>query len=106
MVNKILSGAGVIKDKTYRETLCLKPPRETYAVYLDSVNRRGGDTVNLIKEHDYSIELYEYAPDPEAEARIEAQFDAYGIEYTKQSRYWIQSEQLYQVVYDFSFIEK
>lgn len=106
MVNKILTGAGFVLNKTYRETRFLKPPRETYAVYNDSKQERGADYVNCIAEHDASIELYEYAPDPEAEKRIEDQFDVNGIEYTKQSRYWIHDEQLYQVIYDFNYIEK
>lgn len=106
MVNKILTGAGFISDETYRETRFIDPPDTTYAVYSESRNRRGADNLNLLTEHEITIELYEYRPDPEAEARIEAQFDALGIEYIKQPRYYIQDEQLYQVIYEFSYIEK
>ncbi len=106
MVNTILTSAGFVLNETYREARFLTPPKTTYAVYNDAINRRGGDNINLISQHDVSIELYEHKPDPEAEKAIEAQLDAWGIEYDKQPRYWIQEEQLYQVVYDFTYHQK
>lgn len=106
MVKRVLTGAGFVEGKTFKETRFLKPPKTTYAVYMDSFTRRGADGLNLIKDHDYTIELYSYTPDPEAEARIEAILDELGLEYDKDDRYWIQEEQLYQVVYTFRFIEK
>ena len=106
MVKKVLTGAGFEEGKTFKETRFLKPPKTTYAVYMDSFTRRGADGLNLIKDHDYTIELYSYTPDPEAEARIEAILDELGLEYDKNDRYWIQEEQLYQVVYTFRFVEK
>lgn len=106
MVKQVLTGAGFKEGKTFKETRFLKPPKTTYAVYMDSFTRRGADGLNLIKDHDYTIELYSYTPDPEAEARIEAVLDKLGLEYDKDDRYWIQEEQLYQVVYTFRFIEK
>ena len=102
MVNKILKEAGL----PYKESRFLKPPSTTYAVYMDAVERRGGDNINLITQHDITIELYEYSPDPEAEKAIEDILDALGIEYSKDPRYWIQDAQLYQVVYEFSYQEK
>lgn len=106
MVDKILSGAGFIKNTTYKETRFLKPPTTTYAIFNDTRDRRGADNINLLTEHEITIELYEYSPDPEAEKRLEDQFDALGVEYTRQDRYWIQEEQLYQLIYEFSYIEK
>ena len=106
MVNAILSGAGFVLNETYKETRFLKPPKVTYAIYGDYQERRGADNINLLTDHDITIELYEYTPDPDAESRIEAQFDKLGIEFDKQPRYWIQEEQLYQVIYEFSYIEK
>ena len=106
MVKRVLTGAGFEEGKTFKETRFLKPPKTTYAVYMDSFTRRGADGLNLIKEHDYTIELYSYTPDPEAEARIETILDELGLEYNKDDRYWIQEEQLYQVVFTFRFIEK
>lgn len=106
MVKDILSRAGFVEGKTFKETRFLTPPPETYAIYLDSYVRRGSDDLNLIKEHNYTIELYCDKPDPGAEARIETELDRLGIDYEKSERYWIQEEQLYQVVYDFNNIEK
>ena len=106
MVKQILTGAGFVEDKTFKETRFISPPKTTYAVFMDSFIRRGADSLNLIKEHTYTIELYSYSSDPEAEARIEATLDSYGIEFSKEDRYWIDEEQLYQVVYTFDFIEK
>lgn len=106
MVKRVLTGAGFVEGKTFKETRFLKPPQTTYAVYMDSFRRRGADDLNLIKEHDYTIELYSYTPDPESEAKIEEVLDNLGLEYEKDDRYWIQEEQLFQVVYTFNFIEK
>lgn len=106
MVKEILTGAGFIENETFKETRFLKPPTVTYAVYMDAFTSRGADNLNLIKDHDYTIELYSYTPDKESESKIEQMLDEYGIEYDKQERYWIQEQQLYQVIYTFNFIEK
>lgn len=110
MVKKILTGAGLIENETFREARFLRPPRSTYAVYNDSYSRGGGDTTACLKRHSVTIELYEYAPDPIAESKIEAQLDEYyplmSDEWEKQDRYWIEEEQLYQVIYSFDYIEK
>ena len=66
MVKTILTGAGFVEGKTFKETRFLKPPQSTYAVYIDSFTRRGADGVNLIKEHTYTIEVYSYKADPTA----------------------------------------
>lgn len=102
MVKEILDATGL----PYKESRFLKPPSTTYAVYNDSIERRGGDSINLISQHDVTVELYEPSKDPEAEKAIEDQLNERGIEYTKQPRYWIQEEQIYQVVYDFTYYEK
>lgn len=106
MVKRVLTEAGFSENKTFKETRFIKPPKTTYAVYLDSFTRRGADGLNLIKDHTYTIELYSYTPDPNAEIRIETALDNLRVEFEKEDRYWIQEEQLYQVVYTFNFIEK
>ncbi len=106
MVKKVLTSAGFMEGKTFKETRFLKPPKTTYAIFLDSYLRRGSDDLNFIKEHSYTIELYSYAPDPGAEKRIEDTFDQLGLDYTKQERYWINEESLYQTIYEFDYIEK
>jgi hypothetical protein len=106
MVKKILTEAGFIENKTFKETRFLKAPTDSYCVYMDSFHRRGGDDINLITEHTYTIELYAYRTDPDAEKRIENALDKFGIVFDKDDRYWIESEQLYQTIYTFGYIEK
>lgn len=106
MVKHILTVAGFVEGETFEETQFITPPNGTYAVFHDSFTRRGADGLNLIKEHDYTIELYSDFPDPEAESRIESALDAQAIEYDKNDRLWIQAEQLYETVYTFEYIEK
>ena len=106
MVRDILTKAGFVENKTFKETRFLKAPDSTYAVYMDSYISRGADSLNLIKEHGYTIEVYSKRADAEAEKRIETALDELGIEFEKQARYWIDQEQLYQVVYEFDYIEK
>lgn len=106
MVKQILTSAGFEEGKTFKETRFLKPPKTTYAVYMDSFTRRGADALNLIKDHTYTIELYAYKQDADAERRIEAVLDELGIPFDKDERYWLESEQLYQTIYTFDFIEK
>lgn len=106
MVKEILTNAGFTEGETFKETRFITPPKSTYAVYMDSFIRRGGDSVNLLRDHDYTIELYSYKPDPEAESKIEASFDELGLAYGKNDRYWIHEEQLYQTIYTFNIMEK
>lgn len=110
MVKEILNKAGFVENESYRETRFLKPPTITYAVYTDSFQSGGADNIALIKRHSIAIELYEYAPDPSAESRIENVLNEYYPEmsdgWEKQERYWIEEEQLYQIIYTFDYIEK
>ena len=106
MVKQVLIKAGFVEGKTFKETRFLNPPKTTYAVYMDAFNGRGADNLNLIKDHDYTIELYSYKADPTAELNIETAFNELGLEYDKSERYWIDKEQLYQTIYYFNFIEK
>ena len=102
MINTILNAAGV----PFRRSRFLKPPAGTYAVYMDDVTTDGPDGMNRIFNHDVTVEVYEANPDDKTEAAIEAALDAQGLHYTKQDRYWLQEEQRYQVIYEFSYIIK
>ena len=102
MVNDILTASGV----QFRRSRFPKPPADTYAVYMDDVTVDGPDGHNRIFTHDITVELYEPEPDDAAEAAIEAAINARGIPWTKQDRYWLQEVQRYQVIYEFSYIEK
>lgn len=102
MVNKILTDAGV----KYKRTRFLSPPAGTYAVYMDDVETDGPDGIPAIFTHNYTIEVYEPTPDDATEAAIEAQLKAAGVQWAKQDRYWLQDSQRYQVIYEFTHIEK
>ena len=102
MVDRILTAAGV-QGRRGRFT---PPLPATYAVWADNVTTDGPDGAPRILRHDTSLELYESKPDDKAEAAIEAAIAAEGLQYTKQDRYWIRSEQMYQVIYEITYYEK
>lgn len=106
MVDKILQAAGFVENKTYRQTFFIAPPKETYVVYNDSIERHGGDLFNKGYQHDVTFELYSYKPDPEKEKDIEKQLDTFNLKWTKQDRYRIVDEGLYQVIYEFDYFDK
>lgn len=110
MTRDILTAAGVQN----RRGRFPSPPDGTYAVYFDDVTVDAPDRVALpagedlprVYFHDVTVELYEPGPDDAAEAAIEAELDARGIPWAKQDRYWLQTEQRYQVIYTFSYTAK
>lgn len=103
MAANILTAAG-IPNRRHR---FIKPPQGTHAVWMDDITTDGADNVAPgIFHHDVTIELYEPKPDDAAVASLEAQLDAAGLHWSKQDRYWIASEQMYQTVYEYSYTEK
>lgn len=102
MILQILTASGL----KYRRARFPSPPAETYIVYMDDVATDGPDGINMLYTHDVTLEVYESKPDDAAEAAIEAAINAAGRPWTKQERYWLQTEQRYQVIYEFSYIEK
>lgn len=102
MITQILTDAGV----EFRRSRFPQPPAGTYAVYTDDVSADGADHVNCIRTHNITVELYELVPDDNAEAGVESAIDARGIHWDKHDRYWLQDVQRYQVVYEFTYIEK
>ena len=103
MVNEILTAVGL----PYRRGRFTHPKAATYAVYLDDTTTDGSDDAKaLLIRHDITVELYEDKPDDATETALEAAITAAELHYTKQDRYWLQTEQQYQVIYEFSYIEK
>lgn len=106
MTKTILTASGI----PYKRARYLHPPAETYAVYFDDLTTDGPDPVAAgmprIVHHDVMVELYEPTLDQDAEARLEAQLDAWGIQWNKQAAYWLQNVQRYQVIYEFNYTEK
>ena len=103
MVKEILAAAGIQE----RGSRFVKPPDGTYAVWFDDLTTDGPDNrPPCIFAHDVTVELYEPKKDDAAEAALEAEMGARGLHWTKQDRLWIQSEQMYQTIYNFTYIEK
>lgn len=103
MLEGILNAAGV-KNRCARFAA---PPGGTYAVWFDDVEAMGPDEEpGMLMDHDCTIELYEERADDAAERAVEEQLNLRGIAWSKNGRVWIPSEQLYQVVYSFSMLEK
>lgn len=103
MINEILRASGL----PYRESQFLHPPAGTFAVYLHDVSASGSDGAEVLElTHNLTVELYEPKPDDAAEAAMEAAIQAAGLAWTKQTRYWLQNVQRYQVIYEFSYYTK
>lgn len=102
MVNDILTAAG-IQGRRGRFTGA-KP--DSYVVWMDDHTTDGPDGLPWVIQHDVTLELYEEKPDDAAEAALEAALVASGLQYSKQDRYWLQTEQMYQVIYEFTYYEK
>jgi hypothetical protein len=88
------------------ETMFKLPPKGTYLVWMDSLSRRGADTVNCLSEHAISLEVYAYKIDRAAEKQVEDVLDSFAIHFERQERQWLQTEQLFLTIYDFSYTEK
>lgn len=106
MIKTILKAAGFVENETFRKARFLSPPPGSYAVYMDDIDTDGPDGLNNLKIHDYTVELYEPTPDDEIEQALEDAIDAAGLRWSKQDRIWLQEEQLYQVIYEFKYLEK
>lgn len=110
MTDEILTAADVL----HRRGRFLRMPTETHAVWFDDITTDSADRIPTIPQaglprtrtHNVTIEVYEPSPDDRTETDIEAELDARGIEWTKQDRYWVADAQRYQVVYEFTYIEK
>lgn len=104
MIHAILSA---VFGKNYRRNRFPRPPAGTYAVWMDDIETDGPDGMPpQIFRHSVTIEVYEPQLDDVTETALEVHLSAYGLHWSKQDRYWIQSEQMYQTVYEFDYIEK
>lgn len=103
MVNEILTAAAL----PGRCSRFVSPPAGRYVVWLDDIETDGPDGMPpSIFRHAVTLELYTSKPDPAAEAALEDAMSVRGLHWSKQERYWIASEQMYQTLYEFNYIEK
>jgi hypothetical protein len=100
--------------KTWLETAgepvadtCFPPgdvPPLPYVVFIDKIQRGGGDMRNLMKKHALTVERY--SEDSGDNAALEALFDAGAIKYTKE-KLWLQDpNDMFETIYDFNLIER
>jgi len=76
------------------------PPTPPYIVYLFSYSSNfGADNRVYSKQSNYQVELYTTEKDPVSEKLIEGLFDEHDI-YWEKSETYIESEGLYQVLYE------
>lgn len=76
------------------------PPSPPYIVYLFSHSENfGADNRAYRQESNYQVELYTAKKDPASESLIEGLFDANDI-YWEKSEMYIESEGMYQVLYE------
>ena len=107
MIKTILEAAGFVENVTYTESVFVKPPQRTFAVYFDDADADGSDFTTDYLRHDVRIELY--APnkaDAAAERRLEAAMNAHGVHYRRISRVWLESERYFMTTYYFDFTAK
>lgn len=103
MVNEILAAAGI----QGRGSRFAKPPAGTYAVWFDDITTDGPDGMPpRLFTHDVTMEVYAPKKDDAALEALEAAISAKGLNWTKQDWLWIKSEQMYQAIYEFTYIEK
>lgn len=102
VIDDILKSVGV----PYKETMFQRTPAGDYIVYNIEVDADGSDDENCIFTNAATLEVYEEKSNPKLETAIEARLNATGLKWSKQSRYWIQEAQRYQVIYEFTWITK
>lgn len=76
------------------EETCFVPGKllNFLTLFLDTVERVGGDTKNMAKQHSVAVERY--SDGPEDNLQLEALFDKQAIKYTK-DRQWLSNEECF-----------
>lgn len=78
-------------------------PKMPYIVYLDHLERGGGDMENFSRNHSLTVERY--SETDEDNSALEALLEAQAIKYTKEKQ-WLNDEQCYMTIYDFDVLER
>jgi hypothetical protein len=100
-IKKLLESTGMKVIKV----MFIKPPQLPYLIYLESISKQGSDYKNNISDRNITVELYSNKIDEASEKLVEDLLDDNFIEYLK-SRIWVDSEKLFQTIYEFSLYEK
>jgi hypothetical protein len=83
----------------------LKPPPLPYIVFTENKDVSGSDDKNCIASRDISIELYALKVDHPSEDLIESLLNQKAISF-KRDRLWLDTEMMFETVYDFNLVEK
>jgi hypothetical protein len=83
----------------------LKPPPLPYIVFTENKDVSGSDDKNCIASRDISIELYALKVDHPSEDLIESLLNEKAISF-KRDRLWLDTEMMFETVYDFNLVEK
>jgi hypothetical protein len=83
----------------------LKPPPLPYIIFTENNDVSGADDKNCIVSRDISIELYGLKVDHPSEELIEDLLNKKAIEF-KRDRIWLDTEMMFETVYDFTLVEK
>lgn len=75
----------------------VQPP--PYIYFLDSANHGGGDMRNLMVKHNLTVERY--SDTPEYNPKLEALFDAAGLEYDREQTWLPDPDDMYETIYTF-----
>ena len=87
------------------ENCFLKPPVLPYIVFLEDLNSSGADNKICLSERAITVELYSLKINREKENDLEEILIKNYIDFRK-NRTWIDSEKVFQTVYDFNLYEK
>jgi hypothetical protein len=83
----------------------LKPPPLPNIVFTENKDVSGSDDKNCIASRDISIELYSLKVDHSSEDSIESLLNEKAISF-KRDRIWIDTEGMFETIYDFNLVEK
>lgn len=81
------------------------PPPLPYLLFMEARDIGGADNRNCIASRDISIELYSSKVDHASEQLIENLLNEKAMSF-KMDRVWIDTEEMYETIYDFNFVEK
>ena len=87
------------------EECFIKPPPPPYIIFTDSPYISGADEKNCIADRNINIELYSSKIDKVREKAIESLLNEKSISF-KRDRIWIDTEMMFETIYDFNFVEK
>ncbi len=85
------------------ETAFIDATPMPFIIFLDTVERGGGDLKNVLKRHALTVE--HYTADGKGDETLEALFDTQAIKYTKE-KMWLSDIECFMTTYDFDLIER